>query len=145
MLGITAVHPTLPAVDMARAKKFYQEVLGLKLLGEDPTGGTMFQAGQSYIYVYPRGATKADHTVAQLDVDDIDSAMEELRNKGVTFQDLDMPEMGIKTVNGLATVSMPEGDLKVAWFSDTEGNILALNAMPKAMKEKMMSGAAAAA
>ena len=145
MIGITAIHPTLPAVDMARAKKFYQEVLGLKLLGEDPTGGTMFQAGRSYIYVYPRGATKADHTVAQLDVDDIDSAMEELRNKGVTFQDLDMPEMGIKTVNGLATVSMPEGDLKVAWFSDTEGNILALNAMPKAMKEKMMSGAAAAA
>jgi len=141
MLGTANVHPTLPAVDMGRAKKFYQEVLGLKLAGEDPTGGTMFKAGQTYIYLYPRGVTKADHTVAEFDVDDIEAEVKELRAKGVTFQDLDMPDMGIKTVNGVATITMPEGELKAAWFTDTEGNILAIQSIPKAMRDKFMSGA----
>ena len=141
MLGTANVHPTLPAVDMDRARKFYQEVLGLKLAGGDPTGGVMFQAGQTYIYLYPRGATKADHTVAEFDVDDVEAEVKELRARGVTFQDLDMPDMGIKTVNGVATMSMPEGKLKVAWFTDTEGNILAIQSVPKALREKYMSGA----
>jgi predicted enzyme related to lactoylglutathione lyase len=145
MLGKHMVCPTLPAVDMNRARKFYKEVLGLKPLGEDGMGGTMFQSGQSLLYLYQRGATKADHTVAEFDVDDIESEMKELKAKGVKFEEYDMPEMGLKTVNGVASFKTPEGDMKSAWFKDTEGNILALGQMPKAMKERMMPKATAAA
>jgi len=49
--------------------------------------------------------------------------------------------MGIKTVNGVATITMPEGELKAAWFTDTEGNILAIQSIPKVMRDKFMSGA----
>jgi catechol 2,3-dioxygenase-like lactoylglutathione lyase family enzyme len=136
MLGKYSVHPTLPAVDIKRAKKFYTETLGLKLLGEDVAGGAMFQSGDSYIYVYQRGATKADHTVAEFEVDDIVAEMKALRAKGVKFEEYDMPEMGLKTVNGVATFKMPEGDMKSAWFKDTEGNILAIESMPAKLKAK---------
>jgi hypothetical protein len=48
-----------------------------------------------------------------------------LRNKGVKFEEYDLPKMGIKTVKGIATM----GDMKSAWFKDTEGNILSLAQM----------------
>ena len=47
--------------------------------------------------------------------------MRELRGKGVKFEEYDFP--GLKTVNGIATT----GDLKTAWFRDSEGNILAIS------------------
>ena len=47
--------------------------------------------------------------------------MRELRGKGVKFEEYDFP--GLKTVNGIATM----GELKTAWFRDSEGNILALS------------------
>ena len=52
----------------------------------------------------------------------MESVMEELRSRGVVFEDYDMP--GIKTVNGLATW---EGMGKAAWFKDSEGNTLELS------------------
>lgn len=55
MLGNKAVHPTLPAVDLKRAKKFYEDKLGLKVLMEDPSPGITFQAGGgTMLYVYQR-------------------------------------------------------------------------------------------
>ncbi len=44
-----------------------------------------------------------------------------MRDKGVTFEEYDFP--GLKTVHGIATT----GELKTAWFRDSEGNILALS------------------
>ena len=46
--------------------------------------------------------------------------MAELRSKGVTFADIDMP--GLKTENGVATL----GPSRSAWFSDSEGNVLCI-------------------
>ena len=45
--------------------------------------------------------------------------------KGVKFEDYDIPEMGLKTTNGVAEL----GGMKSAWFKDTEGNILNLASM----------------
>jgi hypothetical protein len=59
-------------------------------------------------------------------VDDVEKAVVDLRSKGVTFEEYDMP--GIKTVNGIADM----GDFKGAWFKDPEGNILAIGSMPAA-------------
>ncbi len=124
MLTKATVHPTLPAVDIGRARKFYQDTLGLKVLAEDPSPGIVFQAGNdSSLYVYQRGATKADHTVASFTVDDVEATVKELKAKGVKFEDIDMP--GIKTIDGIARMNGVTG----AWFKDTEGNILAVTNM----------------
>jgi predicted enzyme related to lactoylglutathione lyase len=126
MLANAAVHPTVPAVDLGRARKFYEETLGLKAVREDPGPGIVFQAGGgTSIYVYQRGATKADHTAASFAVDDVDAVVKGLKAKGVAFEEVDLSSMGIKTENSVATM----GEMKAAWFKDTEGNILAVTNM----------------
>ena len=122
------VHPNLPVVDLERAIKFYRDKLGLKLLkAESPTetfAGAILEAGDgTIVYLYTRGATKADHTAAEFKVKDFDAVMQSLRSRGVVFEEYDMPNL--KTVNGVATW----GDTKSAWFKDTEGNILAISNM----------------
>ncbi len=126
MLTNSMVAPTLPAVDIKRAKKFYEEKLGLKVVMEDPSPGIMLQCGQgTMMYVYQREHTKADHTVASFKVDKIEAEVKELKAKGIKFEEYDLPKMGIKTVNGIATM----GSMKSAWFKDSEGNILSLTQM----------------
>ncbi len=122
MLKDKMVAATLPAVDLERARKFYEEKLGLKVTQTD-MGGVMLQAGGgTALYLYQRGPTKADHTVASFNVDSIEAEMSELGAKGIVFEELDIPQMHIKTINGLATID----GVKMAWFKDTEGNILSL-------------------
>lgn len=124
MLGDYMVAPTLPVVDLERALRFYEEKLGLKVVQRDPSPGAMMQCGKgTMLYLYQRAATKADHTVAAFNVDNIESEVKELKAKGIVFEEYDMP--GLKTVNSIATL----GSMKSAWFKDTEGNILALSQM----------------
>ena len=126
MLSNAMVAPTLPAVDLKRARRFYEGILGLRVVMEDPSPGIMVQAGKgTMLYVYERGATKADHTVASFAVDDVDAEMKELQKKGIKFEEYNLP--GLKTVHGVATV----GGMKAAWFKDTEGNILSVTQMTK--------------
>jgi hypothetical protein len=61
--------------------------------------------------------------VASFDVSNIEAHVKEMRAKGVKFEEYDVPEMGIKTINGIAAT----GKTKSAWFKDTEGNILSLD------------------
>ncbi len=146
MLSNKPVFPTLPAVDITRARNFYEEKLGLEVVMEDASPGLTLKAGMgTMLYLYQRAATKADHTVAEFEVDDIDTEVRELRSKGVVFEEYDIPSMGIKTVNGIATISMDGNQMKASWFKDSEGNILAINQVSKASKEKMMSKMAGAA
>ena len=128
MLSNAMVCPTLPAVDLKRARKFYEETIGLKVVMEDPSPGIMLQCGKgTMLYVYQRGATKADHTVASFMVDNIEAEVKELRAKGVKFEEYDIPAMGLKTVKGITTL----GKEKSAWFKDTEGNILSVTQLLK--------------
>jgi len=124
MLANAAIHPTLPAVDLDRARKFYEGTLGLKVSRTDPSPGVLYEGGNgARLYVYQRAATKADHTAATFIVPDVEAEVAGLKAKGVKFQDIDTP--GIKTMDGIATM----GDMKAAWFNDTEGNILAITNM----------------
>ena len=126
MLSKLALRPTLPVVDIKRARKFYEKKLGLKVLNTDPSPGITFEAGEgTTLYVYQREATKADHTVASFKVEDVETQVSELKDKGIEFEDIDLPDMGLKTENGVATM----GEMKGAWFKDTEGNILAVTNM----------------
>ncbi len=128
MLNNAKAVTTLPAVDISRARGFYEKKLGLKPIMSDMTGtgyqDVMYEAGNgTNIYLYQRSATKADHTVVSFMVDDLEKEMKELMSKGVIFEEYDMP--GLKTVKGIATM----GKVKSAWFKDTEGNILQIGQM----------------
>ncbi len=126
MLTNTPLVTVLPAVDLNRVKKFYTEKIGLEVSEEFP-GGIFFknENGSLNLYIYKRGPTKADHTVASFMVEDIEKEVSELKEKGVIFEEYNTPET--KTVNSIATV---EGG-KSSWFKDTEGNIIAVSSMDK--------------
>ena len=113
--------PTIAVSDIERAKEFYGGTLGLKV-SEDRADGILYEAGGgTALLVYPsQFAGTAESTYMGFDVDDVEEAVEELRGRGVVFEDYDMP--GLKTVNGIAEI---EG-VKGAWFKDPDGNILAL-------------------
>jgi hypothetical protein len=121
MLTNSTYAVTLPVVDLERAKN----LLGLKESGDMPNG-LMFETGKGQmIMLYQREPTKADHTVLDFEVDDIETEIKELQDKGVVFEDYDMPDL--KTENHIATM----GQWKAAWFKDSEGNILSINQTPK--------------
>jgi catechol 2,3-dioxygenase-like lactoylglutathione lyase family enzyme len=123
MLSTAAIHPTLPASDIGRAKKFYGEILGFKVVEENP-GGVEYQCGEgTTVFVYPSASAGTNQaTAAEFRVSDLDAEKKALEGKGVTFEEYDLPE--IKTVNGI--VSLPDGS-KAAWFKDTENNIIAIS------------------
>ena len=103
MLKNAPVVPYIPASNIARARTFYEEKVGL-VPREEIAGGA--------------GTSKASQAFWQ--VKDVEAEVAELKARGVTFEEYDMP--GLKTVNGIATM----GTSKAAWFKDTEGNIMAI-------------------
>jgi catechol 2,3-dioxygenase-like lactoylglutathione lyase family enzyme len=122
MLASATVTTILPAVDLDRARDFYEHKLGLTPVGAQPDGKFVYQCGGTLLALFPRGApTKADHTAVSFEVADIVSEIAALEEKGVTFNDYDLP--GLKTVAHVCVL----GAEKAAWFNDTEGNILCLH------------------
>jgi catechol 2,3-dioxygenase-like lactoylglutathione lyase family enzyme len=123
MASITdfAVWPVLAASDVGRAKKWYEEKLGLTPEMEDPAGGLWYRfAGETWLLVYPTpNAGTARNTQAHLDVTGIGAFMDDLRSRGVTFEEYDFGEYG-RTENGLMDVM----GWKAAWFKDSEGNTI---------------------
>jgi catechol 2,3-dioxygenase-like lactoylglutathione lyase family enzyme len=121
MFESATAHATIAVTDIDRAKKFYGEILGFKVL-DDRSDGTTYQAGQgSWFLVYPSqfaGTNKA--TYMSFEVDDLDAAAKELRDRGIVFEEYDMP--GLKTVDGIAEIQGVRG----AWFKDPDGNILSV-------------------
>jgi catechol 2,3-dioxygenase-like lactoylglutathione lyase family enzyme len=120
MLSRFPIHPTLPAADLDRAREWYAGKLGLTPVRQEEVGLWYEFAGRT-VLVYPSSsAGTAQSTAAEWIVEDIESVMDELRRRGVRFEDYDFP--GLKTENGLAML----GAWKAAWFKDSEGNILSI-------------------
>jgi catechol 2,3-dioxygenase-like lactoylglutathione lyase family enzyme len=114
-------YATIPTSDLGASRHFYEDVLALEVAREHPTG-VAFRTGQTYLEIYPsRTAGSAQHTLGTFEVEDIETTVQALRERGVVFEDYDLP--GLQTVNGVAKV--PSG-VKVAWFKDPEGNILGI-------------------
>jgi predicted enzyme related to lactoylglutathione lyase len=122
MLSKAPIIPYIPVSDVPRARKFYEQTLGLKMKEENPEG-VFYECGKgSVVFMYrSAGAGSSKASVVFWDVADLDAEVAELRSKGVKLEDYDMP--GVKTVNGIATSS---GN-KAAWFKDPDGNILAMS------------------
>jgi catechol 2,3-dioxygenase-like lactoylglutathione lyase family enzyme len=118
MLEGATAHPTLPAVNMERAAKFYTEKVGA-VPREAAPGGAFFSVGASMFSIYPTpNPNRGGHTQMGLRVPDVRAAVAELRSRGVVFEEYDFP--GLKTVDGIADV----GGVSAAWFKDTEDNII---------------------
>ena len=112
----------LPVKDMARARRFYEDRLGLEALGQRPDGKFNYRVGGTTLALFPkRGGTKAEHTALSFKVERIEPAVAFLKARGVKFADYDMP--GLKTVEHVCVL----GSEKAAWFEDPEGNILCLH------------------
>ncbi|MGH2786421.1 MAG: VOC family protein [Actinomycetota bacterium] len=120
MLENYNVNATIPAQDLERAKSFYADKLGLKPAEEGPEGLRYRCGSGEFLLFASSGAASGTHTQLGWDVDDLEGTVEELRGRGVVFEEYDLP--GFKTVNGIAEI---EGE-KGAWFKDSEGNLLAL-------------------
>jgi catechol 2,3-dioxygenase-like lactoylglutathione lyase family enzyme len=123
MLSDYPLTPRLPAADMARARSWYEDTLGLTPTEEDPSGGAWYESGGSPFYLFPTpSAGTAQNTAAGWTVTGIEAIMASLRARGVVFEDYDFGPMG-KTDGGL--IALPWG--KAAWFKDSEGNTLELS------------------
>jgi catechol 2,3-dioxygenase-like lactoylglutathione lyase family enzyme len=121
MLTTAPIRAYIPAADIARARRFYEGILGLHPK-EEFAGGVIYECGGTDVFMYPTanaGTSKASQAFWQ--VDDVEAEVAELKARGVTFEEYDMP--GLKTRNGILTA----GGAKTAWFKDTEGNILAVS------------------
>ena len=125
MLKVKRVGAAMPAQDIKRARKFYEEKLGLKPQQEQPDGGAMYVVGTTGFLVFPSmGKSSGTHTQMAMDVEDVEEAAHELKSRGVKLEEYDYPSL--KTRDGIA--EMPDGS-KGAWFKDTEGNLIALGSM----------------
>jgi len=125
MFADLPLQPRLPASDLARAKAWYHDKLGLEPASEDPAGMWYQTGGQWFLVFVTPNAGTARNTAAAWTVPDLLATMSTLRQRGVAFEDVDMGG-DFKTVNGLMEI----GPVKVAWFRDSEGNTFELSQVP---------------
>jgi predicted enzyme related to lactoylglutathione lyase len=116
------VESTIPAQDLERARAFYAEKLGLTPTSEERIGlryrladGTRFRLFRS------GGKASGAHTQMALMVEDISAIVQDLRSRGVNFEEYDSP--GLRTTDGIADV----GYARAAWFKDSEGNLIGIS------------------
>ncbi|WP_139417600.1 VOC family protein [Agromyces laixinhei] len=120
MFESAQVYAVLPASDLERAKRWWKTVFDIDPVDDSP-GGVMLRLGPTPVLVYEtQFAGTAQNTALGIDTDDLDRDMATLRDRGVTFNEYDLP--GVKTENGV----IDEGGMRTAWFDDSEGNIIAL-------------------
>ena len=119
-------HTVLPAADLQRARKFYHDKLAMD--PDETHEGTMvfhpFPGAVFEIYETPNAGT-AQNTQMGWVTDDLDGEMSVMRSNGIMFEEYDMP--GMKTVNGVADM----GELRSAWFRDSEGNYICVSEMKR--------------
>jgi catechol 2,3-dioxygenase-like lactoylglutathione lyase family enzyme len=105
--------------DVAKAREFYGDTLGLKTSEADGLL-TLHLAGDRDVIVYPKpNHTPATYTILNFPVDDIDKAVEELTSRGVRFERYDGLEQDEKGIHRT-------GGPLIAWFTDPAGNVLSV-------------------
>jgi catechol 2,3-dioxygenase-like lactoylglutathione lyase family enzyme len=108
--------------DMAAAKEFYGQTLGLEI-EENPQGLLLKIAGGTAVFVYAKGDhIPATYTMLNFPVEDIDKAVDDLTRKGIKFEQYGKftDEKGI--ARGRSNNQGPD----IAWFKDPAGNILSV-------------------
>ncbi len=122
MLGDVRFGANIPVRNVAIARRFYEDILGVTPIRIQERE-IIYRAGDTLFGIYETDAAgKAGHTLGTFSgVDDIEAVVAELRRRGVVFDEYDLP--GITTVAGIADF----GPEKVAWFRDPDGNLLSID------------------
>ncbi|HWZ66170.1 MAG TPA: VOC family protein [Patescibacteria group bacterium] len=108
--------------DLAKAKEFYGQALGLEVEGTS-MGLKLKIAGRENIFVYQKDDhTPATYTILNFPVTDIDQAVEDLKAKGIKFEHYDNMTDDKGIARGIATNRGPD----IAWFKDPAGNVLSV-------------------
>lgn len=123
--GITAA---LPAQDVGRAQIFYSDKVGLQAIqsksleARNGQVGLIVGDGVNELFIYPaRARSSGEFSQVVLQVIDVRATVEEMKRRGVEFEEYDTPET--RTDNGIAlTPAGGEG----AWFKDSEGNLVGI-------------------
>ncbi len=121
MLDDAMLVTTVAVTDLDRAKRFFQEQLGLSPIEETPFA-VRFAAGKGTQFSVRRGQPNVGQTVAHFEVDDLDSMVRDLTARGVAFEEYESP----KTTNFIAQIGPARG----AWFKDPDGNIFGMREGP---------------
>ena len=113
---------TIAEKDLGAARKFYEGTLGLKVEDASGTEAQMYRSGSSQLIVYRSDFAGTNKATALNFVvgDELDRIVKGLRDRGVTFEHYDMPDVKREGDIHLA------GPMKLAWFKDPDGNIIAL-------------------
>ena len=119
MLETNKAFSSFSVNDLQKARQFYGETLGLKV--KESPEGLELHPGQQSIFIYPKpNHEPATFTVLNFQVNDIDAVVDELKQKGVSFEqyegEIKTDKKGIHRDNGPT----------IAWFKDPAGNILSV-------------------
>jgi catechol 2,3-dioxygenase-like lactoylglutathione lyase family enzyme len=107
----------LPANDIERARRFYEEKLGLRPFGDqDPHHLCYDVGGARFMLFQSAGQASGTHDQLGFVVDDIRARVDELKGRGISFEEFEY------TVDNVADF----GPVRAAWFKDSEGNLLNL-------------------
>ena len=127
-LTTARVATRLPAQDLDRASEWYRDKLGLEP-SETREGGVMYRmANGEFALFASSGAPSGEHTQMGFEVDDIRAVVAELKERGVVFEEVEIP--GLPMVDSVVEIpgnypSKGRGEFG-AWFRDSEGNLLGL-------------------
>ncbi len=128
MLSDFEIHPSLATTDLAAAKTWYAEKLGLEPVADFPIL-VVYRVGPASIftlYETPAAGT-AQNTVAIWLVADLRAEVDRLRSRGVVFEDLEYGPDD-RTVDGIMASKDPVvgGEVLNAWFRDRDGNWISM-------------------
>ncbi len=113
-------------VDIARAKTFYRDQLGLRLVSEEPPFALVFEANGIMLRLgMGKELPQSSGTVLGWQVPDITAAVLDLEQAGVRFERYEYMKQ-----DHLGIWTTPTG-ARVAWFKDPDGNILSISEHPE--------------
>jgi catechol 2,3-dioxygenase-like lactoylglutathione lyase family enzyme len=122
VLDNARIETRIPTQDLARARRWYAEKLGLEPV-EAREGGLRYEGAAGVFCLFASaGASDGSFTQMSFYVDDLEAAVADLRARGVVFEEYDGTVNGIMDIEGNYP-SKGRGE-RAAWFRDSEGNLL---------------------
>ncbi|RSM48268.1 glyoxalase/bleomycin resistance/dioxygenase family protein [Amycolatopsis balhimycina DSM 5908] len=124
MLSNVRIEARIPTQDLARARRWYAEKLGLEAV-EEREGGLRYEGASGVFCLYASaGVSDGSFTQVAFYVDDLEATVAVLRERGVVFEEYEGMRGGIMEIDGNYP-SKGSGE-RAAWFRDSEGNLIGL-------------------